>query len=437
MSTRGALRLVAAMLACACGPSTSTPADTDDDTDTDDGTDTSDAPGSGDASSTGDDTQTDTGAPACEPRTGAAIEWEHDAGDEVLPAAGRGDVAVAIDGAGRVLVATTDLTEDDFDVLVSQLDPGGTLRWSLRYEGPAGLDDDLLGLAVDPGGLAYVAVREQTRELIAEGFGNVSEHDVVLLAIDADGGKRWRYARGIPPGPYGENVRVGDIAITPSGDVILVDADVNTGGTPPSLLRLDRFGNELLRADLPTDVEDVARLRITVTPDDATWVAAAAWSENRILRLDSAAMIDVDESFGGDVFFTALAAGPENETYILGGIGDPEAGDGGLTLSRYEPDGTIAWTQTLTFSTGAGYPAGVVVDCDGSPIVAAELEAYPMRTAWLTAFTPAGDPSWSAELPEAGNAAPRSIARGPDGALAIGGLVGTTNTLTPWLAHLR
>lgn len=47
----------------------------------------------------------------------------------------------------------------------------------------------MLGLAVDLDGRTYVAVREQTRKLVAEGFGDQSERDVVLLAIDPDGGK--------------------------------------------------------------------------------------------------------------------------------------------------------------------------------------------------------------------------------------------------------
>jgi hypothetical protein len=437
MRSRRSTRLCAALLACACGPGTASSTEGTGDTGSGSGSADTGSDGSGDASATGDDT-TDAGEPVCEPRTNATLDWQKGGSDDALPSAGR-DIAVAIDGAGRVVVAATDETETDADILVSQLDPSGTLQWSLRYEGPAGLRDEVLGLAVDPEGFAYVAVREQTRELISEGFGNVAERTVVILAIDPEGGKRWRFDREIAPPEYNDNARAGDIALTPSGDVIVVDADADLASaqTPPSLLRLDRWGNELLRTDLATDMSDITSLRIATTPDGAIWITAAIYSEIRVLRTDAFGAIAWDERQTSGDYVTAITAGLNNEAYVLRTTGDPEAGDAGFQLSRYEPDGAVAWTQTLGFSTGSGYPAGIAIDCDGSPIVAAELEDYPMRTAWLTAFTAAGEPSWSAELPDAGNAGPRSIARGQDGTLALGGIEGSNDSFEPWLAHVR
>lgn len=426
-------QVLAAGLVCACGPSTSISMGTDTtDTETGEGS----TSGDGDEGTATDD-GTGTGEPACEPRGEAILDWQHRRGEDGLPSAG-GEIAVAIDGAGRIVAATTDETEADADILVTQHDAGGALRWTVRYEGPAGLHDDVLGVAVDPDGLAYVAVLEQTRELVAEGFGTIAEYAIVILAIDAEGGKRWRFVREIPPGEYGNNARAAGIALTSSGHVIVVDADAAGASTPPSFLRIDRFGNELVRRDLGVDSTGVYDVAIAVTPTDWAWVGISSYGETRIMRIKPLGEIEWDlRDQDPEAFLTGVAAGFGEHGHVVRRIGDAEAGTAGFRLSRYGPDGALAWETDTAFDTGDGHPGGVVLDCDGAPIVAAEIADYPMRSAWLFGFTTSGAPTFTASLADGTDAAPRSIARAADGALAIGGLEGTNDSLGPWLARVR
>lgn len=432
MSARPLATLAAAAIACACGPSSAGEASDATGDPSGSGDDTS---GTDEADDTADDaTGTDPGEPACVPRADAASDWQKTGSDDPLPSAGR-DVHTAVDGTGRVVVASTDETESDPDVLVAQIDPDGATRWTLRYEGPAGLRDEVLAVAADPDGRVYVAVREETRELVSEGFGTITEFAIVVLAIDADGGKRWRYVREVAPGQYTSNARAADLALTESGDVVLVDVDVSSTDVPPQLLRLDRFGNEILRADVPLDTFDVQDVHIAVTPTDHTWVGITRYGETHVARLDPSGAVTFDiREDADDAYITGVAAGVDEHGHVLVRTGDAEAGTAGLRLTRYATDGAIAWQTDMAFAAGDGHPAGVVLDCDRTPIVAAEISDIPMRTAVLYGFSLAGDPTWVAEL-DGDDLAPRSLARGPDGALAIAGLRGTTNTFVPWLAR--
>jgi len=338
---------------------------------------------------------------------------------------------------GGVVVAVTDESEDDTDVVVSRVDSAGTAQWSLRYEGPAGLDDHALDVAVAGDGSIYVVVREQTLELISEGFGNKAERTVVVLAIDPAGGRRWRWARDVPPPMYNDNARMAALAVSETGHIVMIDADATSEGiAPPSFVELDRWGNEIVRADLETSVEDVLAMDLAIAPSGDVWVAGSIYGESWIARVRADATIVWEErTQPASVRATAIAAGDADEAYALFANGDAEAGDAGFELRRYEPDGTTAWTYAMQWPSGDGYPAAVVVDCDGAPIVAGEIAAVPMRSAWIGGITTAGELAWSSTLTEDRPIAPRSLARADDGTLVLGGLEGSAE-LGPWIARL-
>ncbi len=427
MSARIRVGLVTSLLAAACGPKTSSSQDTGDDTTVgDDDTGTTGTP---------DATGTETGdsEPICTPRDGAGLDWQLTGSDPALPDEG-GTVHVAVDDSGRILFAAADATDTDRDVLIGQLDTSGASPWSLRYEGPAGLRDEVLGVAVDPDGRGYVAILEQTRELVSEGYGNQAEFVIVVLAFGPDGSKRWRYVRELPPPVYNDNARHGDITLSSEGDVVVADFAVQADA-PPHLLRLDRFGNEVLRTELGLASDPVDSVRIAVTPTNHTWVGTTSNGTTRVARIDPTGATVWEEGDSTYAFLTDVAAGDDEHAYVLRRIGDEEAGNGGFRLSRYTPDGGLVWEADTGFETGGGYPAGVVLDCDGAPIVAVEVSDPSQRLGAVFGFSTAGAATWSADL-DAVNIAPRTLARGADGTLVVGGLQGSATPLRPWIAAI-
>jgi outer membrane protein assembly factor BamB len=343
---------------------------------------------------------------------------------------------VAVDGTGAAVVAVTDETEDDADVTVSRLEPDGSLAWTLRFEGGAGLDDAAQDIAIAGDGSIYVAVSEQMRELVSEGFGNQAERNVVVLAIEADGARRWRWEREVPPPMYSDNARQAAVATFADGHVVVLDVDGTSEFVgPPSFVELDRWGNEIVRGELEAILDETRRLEVEIGPSDDVYVAASIFADSWIARLSRNGAIVWETHSEADVLATSIAAGEADEAYVLFANGDAEAGDAGLELRRYDAAGPIAWTFAMPWSSGDGYPAGVIVDCDGSPIVAGEISAVPMRSAWIGAITTEGDLAWSSTLGADRPIAPRSLARGADGTLVVGGLQGSE--LGPWVARLE
>lgn len=432
MSSTVRVCIACAALLAACGPDGAVAAD-----DTSTGSTSSDANSNESSADSGSD-GSDTGDVACEPWTDAAFDWQLGRGDVSVPAAG-GPALVASLRGGGIVAAATDETEDDTDVWLGAYAPDGAQAWTLRYEGPAGLDDMALGIAVAGDGSIYVVVREQTAELVSEGFDNQATRTLVVLALEPDGGRRWRWQRDIPPPLSYDNARAAAIAVTSADHVLVFDADVSESIAPPSLAELDRLGNEILRVDLATTLYSAHSLGVAASTTGDVWAVAAVSGdreENWIARLRPDGTIAWEDRGPPTIDrASSVAAGDSDEAYVLVTNGDAEAGTVGWELRRYEPDGAVAWTYEMQWPTGDGHAAAVVVDCDGAPIVAGEISDVPMRTAWIGGITTAGAMAWSSTLDDARSLAPRSLSLAPDGTLALGGLEGT-DTLGPWFARV-
>ncbi|MBC8069207.1 MAG: hypothetical protein IAG13_12805 [Deltaproteobacteria bacterium] len=422
------LPMLAAMLAAAasCGPAAGS----------EEASDSSGPPGESSSSE-----ESSTGDPVCTPPpAGAALELELGPGDAGLPAAGEA-VHVAGDRDGNAIVVITDETEDDTDVVIAQVTPDGAPGWSVRYEGMAGLDDTALDIAVGADGDIYVLVSEQLYELVSEGFGNRTGQTLVVLALAPDGARRWRYARALDDEDI-ERARLGAIATTPEHELVVLDARADTTvGDGPVLTVLDRWGNLGVQAELSGALEIVMNLDIAIASGGDVLATAtvypALWNA-RIARDGSVAWSDVTPPQGQRA--TAIAAGREDDAYVLVTTGDEEAGDAGFELQRFAADGSMSVRYTHAWPGGAGYPAAVVVDCAGTPIIAGEIQhgdgsGVTDREAWLAAIAPDGSALWSETLTGTRPIAPRSLALTDAGTFWLGGLTG--DPLGPWLAHAR
>jgi hypothetical protein len=389
----------------------------------------------GDATTSGGSSDTSTGEPeVCTPVGEAAIEAQHRRGDAGMPSAGE---SAHVDGGrdGAIVAAITDLDEDDDDVLVTSFGASDDVQWSVRYEGMAGLQDAALDVVTDGDGEVYALVREQVAELVSEGFGTRNRYVLVVLAIGPGGERRWRYARSNDPGGD-EDVRAGALAIDGDGHVIVVDANTSGGESgPPTFTRLDRYGNTLAHVDVVADVGDVLGIAIAPSPTGEVVVAASPYAGRWIARLG------VDGSLRwehrdevGDEYVSAIAVDADDVAWTLLSVGDVEAGTAGFALQRLDADGVALPVIEHAFDGGSGYAGGLVVDCDGTALVAAETGFAPDRRAELFAVARDGSVAWSTMLESSRPLAPRSIAALGDGSLAIGGLDG--EELGPWVARL-
>lgn len=148
--------------------------------------------------------------------------------------------AIAVDGAGRVLlggtfsgtlnVGTAALTAEGADVFLAQLDGSGAPLWAKRYGGAS--DQQLDGLTLDAGGNALVAV--SFAGTIDWGGGSVMTSagggDIALVQLDPSGAYRWgrQFSSTMP-------LQAGGVAADSSKNPMLVgtfSGTVDFGGGP-------------------------------------------------------------------------------------------------------------------------------------------------------------------------------------------------------------
>jgi hypothetical protein len=386
---------------------------------------------SGDTSSSTDES---TGEPdVCTPVVGAAIDAEHRRDDPGMPGAGDA-VEVAAGPSGAIVAAMTDGDEDDDDVLVTGFGASDNVQWSTRYEGMAGLQDAALDVVVDRDGYVYALVREQISELVSEGFGNRNRWALVVLAIGPGGEHRWRYQRSNDPAGD-EDLRSAALVVDGDGRLVLVDADANGADTGAlAFTALDRHGNTLLHVEPGTNPSGAPSVELAAAADGDVVVAVGAYAERWIARLaaDGAILWEHGDEVD-DEYVSAIAVDHDDVAWTLLSTGDVEAGTAGFALHRHDRDGVALPVLDHAFEGGSGYAGGLVIDCDGKAIVAAETGFAPDRRAEIIAVTGDGAVAWSTELESSRPLAPRSLTALGDGGLVIGGLDG--ENLGPWVAR--
>ncbi len=326
-------------------------------------------------------------------------------------------IAIATDSAGNLYLAgiladTVRLGPDligtpaTITQFVASWTPSGTLRWARTAASGAGLQPG--GMAVDTNGDVYVAAVVATgtvrvdRGILADTTLTVaSGNAIVAVRYDSAGTFVWAHTLA-----NAGTVTCAGLATGPNGIWI--------AGTYDNAVTLGSF------AHTSAGQSDVY---LALIDRDGT-----------VLRSQSAGGI------GGDVA-TALAADRQGNPVLLGTFAGTATfgnrtlrSDGpiGLFLTRFQPDGTVAWARADGGSTFT--PVGLALGVAPGGAIAVAVSYFDRLTladrthtasseadAVVAAFTASGEPTWSYEIGGPVIQSVSGVAVGADGSACITG----------------
>jgi uncharacterized delta-60 repeat protein len=283
-------------------------------------------------------------------------------------------LAVTIDAAGNVYAAgyvhDGVIFNQNYDYLAVKFAPNGAQRWARRYNGPGNNSDFALRIVVDAVGNAYVT-----------GFSYGQGYDWATLKLSPDGGLLWERRHS---GPGAADDRVSDMALAPSGNVVLTgfvkrtgdgltnDAETLTYNPQGAVVWQRQWTATTASHELPNDMDVDAAGRIAVTGTTAENASPYAVPFPVTVRYDAAGVLLQtirDEAAGGQsVDVDALG-----NLYLAGYF---VATPGASSVAKYDANGSRLWATPLTpdptdvfrsvqvaaHATGAVTVAGTVSD---------------------------------------------------------------------------
>jgi hypothetical protein len=217
------------------------------------------------------------------------------------------------------------------DAFVASFTPDGRHRWSRHFVGGFGGWRSILGVAVDPGGNAYVAgsVGSRTVDFGGGAMANQWGTSIFLVGLDATGGYRWARLFG--------------------GDSIYDSARA---------VGVDREGNAYLAGDFKTDTVDFGGGPLRSGAFVASFDAAGQhrWSESFSTLEDGALAVDL----AGNSYFACTTT--ENwQSY----------------LRSFDALGAVRWSREFTHADLVS-AYDVALGGDGNVYVVGRFEATPV-----------------------------------------------------------
>lgn len=142
---------------------------------------------------------------------------------------------VDVDGAGGAVVVGRVLRETDFDVIVRKFTSDGRVAWTQFVSSPA--REEARGVASTPEGGAYVIGTQQVES------GGAMGGDLLLAHFAPDGQLAWTRTFDIAGGDDAGR----DIALDPSGNLLVTGFGATEGAKDAALFKLTPDGGEIWR----------------------------------------------------------------------------------------------------------------------------------------------------------------------------------------------
>jgi hypothetical protein len=249
--------------------------------------------------------------------------------------------AMAVDAAGNVYVTGRSQAGgagiDQFDYATVKYDTDGNELWTARYNGPDGLQDEVLALALDPDGNVYVTGGSK---------GAGGRNDYATVKYDASGVQQWasRYGSG-RHGDQGNGIVV-------NGDSVVVTGISNTG---------DHYDAMTFAYDRATGVQQ--------------WSATVTGPHNN--------------------YGSALVRDGQSNVYLAGSNWNP---GNGLMMAKFDAAGTQQWLRNyLPYAgiTGSSIAYAVALDPTGGIVSAGRATGFDGFDYGVVKYDEAGNLVWS------------------------------------------
>jgi hypothetical protein len=290
---------------------------------------------------------------------------------------------VAVDGQGNVFVSgSANNGTNSTDFLTIKYSANGTPLWTNRYDGPAHGADDVVAIALDAGGNAYVGGSSALIKYSSSGavlwvnrFNGTGTNESKLtgLALDANG-----------------NAVVTGFAWDPTSRYDMVTLKYSSAGVP---LWTNQFCG-------PTDGYGIA---VGVGPDGSIFAGGRTLNDSGCFQC-----VTIKYSSGGIPSWTNFYQPPAQWNYYLealavdaqGNVFVTSMADGYATV-KYSSVGIPLWTNRYKASQYFDEPSAILVDPAGNVVVTgSSYLAYLGPGEWSRAYatvkySSTGQPLWT------------------------------------------
>ena len=352
-----------------------------------------------------------------------------------------------------------------YDAFVTKYNTDGTKVWTKLLGGSS--DEQGQSLTTSSDGAIYFAGGTLSNKL--DGQTNSGNWDVFVTKYNTEGTKAWTRLLGSPatqPADYAWSITTGsDGAIYAAGATWgNLDGQTNSGAQDAFVTKYNADGTRAWTRLLGGTSEDGAR-SITTGSGGAIYVAGYTWG-----NLDGQTNSGGQDAFvtkyntDGTKAWTRLLGTSGNDTawsvttgsdgaiyvagYISGNLdGQTNSGGQDAFVTKYNADGTRLWTRLLGTS-GTDYANSVTTGSDGAIYVAGytsgNLDGETNsggQDAFVTKYNTDGTKAWTRLLGTSGNDTASSVTTGSNGAIYVAGytngnLNGQTNSGGTWDAFV-
>jgi uncharacterized delta-60 repeat protein len=272
--------------------------------------------------------------------------------------------SVAVDSAKNVYVAGFRTDEFIGRILVTlKYDSLGNQLWVRTYGGGADSDNVAIGVAVDPGGRAYVLGYTEKKG---------ESYDILLLAYSPAGDLRW--SQRYDGDPHGIDLPSGIILNRTGNRITITGSSEGTGtGIDIMTMQYDDQGTELWRARFASSGNDEA---VSLVTDGADTVTVGGTSDQTnhqnsylLLRYSPTGGLLWSKMYNGlyagEKRMVGLALNGANDI-IVTGVLTPGSNPDFLTVRFDHLSGNILWEKKYDNAThGNDYPVGLVISTEG------------------------------------------------------------------------
>ena len=365
--------------------------------------------------------------------------------------------AIAADAQGDVYVtgqSCVDSSCEDQEALTIKYDPSSNVLWKAWLKSPVGVAQGV-DIGIDSASNSYVLFllwqkRDSSNEL--------TDPDVVTAKYNADGVRQWINYLSSTSAVTRTPVK---LSVSPSGDFYVTTVAANIAANTKSdvlTIKYDTTGKTVwAQVAPPPSTPPSVPIGIQQDAQENVYVlvksSAPGGGPVSSLILKYASSGTLLKSFGSEQIGDPVAfqVSPAGNSYAVGFAPTITAGDtGDVTLAKFNPDGTLAWSNNLgstTKSPKSPQPVALALDPKEDVFLGSTATATAagcggsVATSFVaTKFDTGGTQQWSSTYTDSGNAdTPTAIVANSLGDLYVVGKSSSTagSTCVPQILTVK